>query len=287
MLKDLEGPKFFSQAAYLSHSMNSIPTGISNLNQQEAVLWSIDGDFDPAHLDTAMDDARKQLKQQLARKFVKAFPKVELEDETKESIKHAQISQIQFLTEIRVQWTRMLMNPYVQQQKQIAATHQQLDCRAESKRIETWLASTAQVENGIRAARHLNEASKFVINNGWAITWDLQSAYSHITISPELSKYLAFSFEGLTYTHYSLPFDIATTPRVFTKAMKIVLQNFRYHSIYCTSYLDDGIEWFQNQEEAKSQMIYTVNLFMGLELTINFQKSMKILTQNSIHLGIQ
>ncbi|KAA6398373.1 MAG: hypothetical protein EZS28_006105 [Streblomastix strix] len=75
----------------------------------------------------------------------------------------------------------------------------------------------------------LNEASKLVMNNGWAITWDLQSAYSHITVSPELSKYLAFSFGGLTYTYTTMPFGIAIAPCVFTKAMRIVLQNLRAH----------------------------------------------------------
>ncbi|KAA6362814.1 MAG: hypothetical protein EZS28_041659, partial [Streblomastix strix] len=81
MLKDLEGPKFFSQAAYLSHTMNSIPNGIQNLDQLEEVHRSIDGDFDPVRLDTAIDDARKKLQQQLARQFANILSKVELEDE--------------------------------------------------------------------------------------------------------------------------------------------------------------------------------------------------------------
>ncbi|KAA6385421.1 MAG: hypothetical protein EZS28_019053 [Streblomastix strix] len=125
------------------------------------------------------------------------------------------------------------------------------------------------------------------MNNGWAITQDLQSAYSHITVSAELSKYLAFRFGGLTYTYTTMPFGTATVLHVFTNAMMIILQNLRAHGINCTSYLDDGIEWFENQEEAKFQMMYTFNLFMELELTINFEKSMLIPTQNPNYLGIQ
>ncbi|KAA6393074.1 MAG: hypothetical protein EZS28_011400 [Streblomastix strix] len=300
MFKDLEGPKFFSQAAYLSHSMNSIPTGIPNFNLQEAVLWSIDGDFDQAHLKTAMDDARKQLKQQLASTIDKDADeslRVTAEAVNTSITKHRRftwnISYVEMALPEDIQQIQKTLinaqtNANIALAIRIAATHQQLDCRAESKRIETWLASTEQDENGIRAARQgLKEASNLVINNGWAITWDLQSAYSHIKISPELNRFLAFSFEGLIYTHNSMPFGTATAPRVFTKAMKIVIQNLSAHSIYCTSYLDDGIEQFQNQDEAKSQMIYTVNLFMGLELTINFQKSMQIPTQNPTQLAIQ
>ncbi|KAA6361381.1 MAG: hypothetical protein EZS28_043093 [Streblomastix strix] len=81
MLKELEGPKFFLQAAYLSHSMNSIPTEIPNLDQLEAVHRSIDGDFDVAHLDTAADDTSKKLYQQLVRQFANSLSKVELEND--------------------------------------------------------------------------------------------------------------------------------------------------------------------------------------------------------------
>ncbi|KAA6385420.1 MAG: hypothetical protein EZS28_019052 [Streblomastix strix] len=168
MLKNPEEPKFFSQAAYLSHTMNSIPTGIPNLDQLEAIHRSIDWDFDPAHLDTAMDDARKKLQQQLASVIDKVADeslRVTAEAVNTSIIKHRKftwnISYVEItLPEDTYQVEKTLINAQTKANialaMEIAATHQQLDGRAESERIEAWLASIAEIGNGIEAARRAN-----------------------------------------------------------------------------------------------------------------------------------
>ncbi|KAA6402426.1 MAG: hypothetical protein EZS28_002044 [Streblomastix strix] len=157
--------------------------------------------------------------------------------------------------------------------------------------VEDWIQNTVKQlrlwKNTIVQQQGLKQVSKLVINNSCAMSGDLQSVYGHISVSLELNKYLAFSFGGLTYTYTTMPFCVTTTHRVFTKAMRKVLQNLRVHDINCTSYLDISIEQIQNQEEVKSQMTHTVSLFIRLELTINFHKSMLVPTQNPIYLGIQ
>ncbi|KAA6383029.1 MAG: hypothetical protein EZS28_021443 [Streblomastix strix] len=121
---------------------------------------------------------------------------------------------------------------------------------------------------------------------GWAITLDLQQAYSHVTVSKQLQKYLAFSHQGKTYTYLTMPFGISTAPRFFTKIMRLVLTVIRQKGILTSSYLDDGIAWFQSQEKTIEGTIYIINLFQELELTINFRKSFLVPTQTPDYLGI-
>lgn len=70
-----------------------------------------------------------------------------------------------------------------------------------------------------------------------------------------------------------MPFDIITAPRLFTKIMCPVFATLRSKGAYTTAYLNDDIAWFQTMQEAIQGIKMIVNLFLSLELTVNFEKS--------------
>ncbi|KAA6376738.1 MAG: hypothetical protein EZS28_027735 [Streblomastix strix] len=101
----------------------------------------------------------------------------------------------------------------------------------------------------------LIDARKIIINQGWAITWDLQQAYSHLSVSTVLRQYLAFRFKGQTFQYITVPFGISTTPRLFTKVMRVVLAHLRTKVIFTTAYIDDDMAWFQTRAQAEEGMM--------------------------------
>uniref|UniRef100_A0A8W8IEM8 Reverse transcriptase domain-containing protein n=1 Tax=Magallana gigas TaxID=29159 RepID=A0A8W8IEM8_MAGGI len=53
----------------------------------------------------------------------------------------------------------------------------------------------------------------------WVASIDLKDAYLHVPIYPEDRKYLRFCIDNIHYQFRSMPFGLATAPRVFTKLM--------------------------------------------------------------------
>ena len=76
-------------------------------------------------------------------------------------------------------------------------------------------------------------------------TFDLRSAYQHISITHEHKTYLGFShFDGTRKVYYSyevLPFGISTAGFIFTKLLRVLVQHWRSMGIQIILYLDDGI----------------------------------------------
>ena len=76
-------------------------------------------------------------------------------------------------------------------------------------------------------------------------TFDLRSAYHHISINHEHKTYLGFShFDGtrkVYYTYEVLPFGISTAGFIFTKLLRVLVQHWRSMGIKIILYLDDGI----------------------------------------------
>ncbi|KAA6377147.1 MAG: hypothetical protein EZS28_027324, partial [Streblomastix strix] len=62
--------------------------------------------------------------------------------------------------------------------------------------------------------------------------------------------------------------------------MKPVMTVIRQRGIRSCVYLDDGIAFFNSKKEAESGVKQILDLFVSLELTVNFAKSMLIPHQN-------
>jgi hypothetical protein len=49
---------------------------------------------------------------------------------------------------------------------------------------------------------------------------DLEKAYHHIKLSPELQKYMGFKFMGRAYVYVGMPFGWNRSPLLFCRTMK-------------------------------------------------------------------
>ncbi len=61
----------------------------------------------------------------------------------------------------------------------------------------------------------------------WFVTIDLKNAYFHISILPCHRKFLRFTFGGKAYQYRVLLFDLALSPRTFTKCIDAALVPLR------------------------------------------------------------
>ncbi len=84
----------------------------------------------------------------------------------------------------------------------------------------------------------------------WFVTIDLKDAYFHVEILPQHRKFLRFAFGGEAYQYRVLPFDLALSPRTYTKCMDAALAPLRLRGICILNYIDDWLILAQSQELA-------------------------------------
>ena len=73
--------------------------------------------------------------------------------------------------------------------------------------------------------------------NDLAFSLDLTDAYLHVPIHPRSRKYLRFTLGGRVYQFKALPFDLSTSPFVFTLLMKVIATFLRRRAITLHPYL--------------------------------------------------
>lgn len=69
----------------------------------------------------------------------------------------------------------------------------------------------------------LRSACKLLDNDMYMGTIDLKDAYFLVPVDQTSRKYLRFSFENKLYEFTCLPFGLSTSPFIFTKLMKPVV----------------------------------------------------------------
>ena len=76
------------------------------------------------------------------------------------------------------------------------------------------------------------------------ISFDLKSAYHHISIFPDHCKFLSFAWdmgEGVRYFSFQvLPFGLSSAPYIFTKCLRPLVKHWRERGYFAVIYLDDG-----------------------------------------------
>ena len=86
-----------------------------------------------------------------------------------------------------------------------------------------------------REGRALFESARF------GGTADISSAYHHIPMHSDSTRYLGFEWEGQFYQFLVLPFGLSTAPRVFSTVMGHTVRFLRFVGVRLISYLDDLI----------------------------------------------
>ncbi|KAK3101176.1 hypothetical protein FSP39_001539 [Pinctada imbricata] len=119
----------------------------------------------------------------------------------------------------------------------------------------------------------------------WVASIDLKDAYLHIAIYPQDRKYLRFCVGNQHYQFRSMPFGLATAPRVFTKLMTAIDAFLRTRQIHIFMYLDDWLLKGINQMSLIHNLTQTLTLLIDLGLVVNMSKSSLIPTQQITYLG--
>ncbi|CAL4145885.1 unnamed protein product [Meganyctiphanes norvegica] len=71
------------------------------------------------------------------------------------------------------------------------------------------------------------------------ISIDLSDAYHSIALHPWFRRYMTFIFDNVYYQYTCLPQGLTSSPRIFTKIMKVVLTHLRSYAIKIAAWLDD------------------------------------------------
>jgi ribonuclease HI len=88
----------------------------------------------------------------------------------------------------------------------------------------------------------------------WGTSIDIHSAFNHVPVHEALQPYLAFEFQGNTYTYRGMPFGIKHAPRVFTYLMRRVAMAIRERwQTRLVIYMDDLLLLFHDQDTAAAQ----------------------------------
>lgn len=114
---------------------------------------------------------------------------------------------------------------------------------------------------------------------------DLKDAYFLIPIYKGHRKFLRFRFKGKLFQFLCLPFGLCTSPYVFTKIMKPVINNLRLQGIVMVLYLDDFLFIHKSKVECERNMKKAIKLLEYLGFIINFQKSSLSANQRCKYLG--
>lgn len=116
---------------------------------------------------------------------------------------------------------------------------------------------------------------------------DLNQAFYHIPLAESQHPYFAFNFQKRQYCFTCLPFGLMTSPRIFTKILKLIIKMARARGIRVVTYLDDLLIMAEFKEEALEKAKWLINQLQIHGFTINEKKSCFIPCQRIDFLGFQ
>lgn len=102
---------------------------------------------------------------------------------------------------------------------------------------------------------------------------DLKEAYFLISIHKNYRKFLRFRVNSQVYEFTCLPFGLSSSPLVFTKIMKPVMNSLRLRGFLSVIYLDDILCLGETKSDCWINIQTTFNFLRGLGFIINEKKS--------------
>ncbi|KZR98940.1 Uncharacterized protein APZ42_005408, partial [Daphnia magna] len=103
---------------------------------------------------------------------------------------------------------------------------------------------------------------------------------------PKPSNISLFQVEESYYRFSSLPFGLASAPRIFTKLLKVPISVLRGSGVRLVIYLDDILIMNENKQGAEKDLNTVLNLFQELGFVINWEKSILVPSQTIEYLGV-
>ena len=115
---------------------------------------------------------------------------------------------------------------------------------------------------------------------------DLSDAYFCVNVRPEFRKYLRFIWDDQLYQFTCLPQGLSSSPRLYTKIMKVAISYLRERNIIISNYIDDLIIMARDFDTCKEHFHVSTKLLQTLGFVINWEKSSTIPSQTISHLGL-
>ncbi|KAI2656067.1 Transposon Ty3-G Gag-Pol polyprotein [Labeo rohita] len=131
----------------------------------------------------------------------------------------------------------------------------------------------------------INQVVSQIRSEDWFVTIDLKDAYFHVSILPQHRKFLRFAFRGEAYQYRVLPFDLALSPRTFTKCVDAALAPLRFWGIRTLNYIDDWLILAQSEHMAVQHRDVVLAHLKELGLRLNAKKSVLSPLQRTTYLG--
>lgn len=104
---------------------------------------------------------------------------------------------------------------------------------------------------------------------------DLKNAYYLVPIYKKHRKFLRFIFKRKIYQFLCLPFGLCTSPYVFTKLMKPIVNKLRLDGLMIL-YLDDFLFISNSKVSCKKNTQKAIKILENLGFIINLSKSVNI-----------
>ena len=102
---------------------------------------------------------------------------------------------------------------------------------------------------------------------------DLKDAYLTIPINSEYKKFLKFQYKNRIFQFTTLPFGLSSSPYIFTKVMKPVINFIRQAGIKSIVYLDDFLIFGKSKKECIENTNFVIQLLCYLRFVVNIAKS--------------
>ena len=110
---------------------------------------------------------------------------------------------------------------------------------------------------------------------------DLKEAFYSIKIREMDRKFLCFYWRGQKYQFTSLIMGLSSSPRFFTKILKLVYSTLRRKGHISIAYIDDSGLQGRNKQQCAQNVSDTVHLLDNLGFTVHDKKSVLISTKKS------
>ena len=114
---------------------------------------------------------------------------------------------------------------------------------------------------------------------------DLKDAYLSVPVAREHWKLLRFRWKGQSFEFQTLPFGLASAPRIFTKLLRPVTAAMRRKGIRLLVYLDDILVMAEGRETLRRHLSEVAETLSKLGFVINTKKSIFEPTQEIEFLG--
>ena len=99
----------------------------------------------------------------------------------------------------------------------------------------------------------------------------LKDAYLSVLIYSEQRKFLRFKFNNVTLQFKALPFGLSSSPYIFTKLMKPVVDFLRKIGFRMIVYLDDFLIFGHTRQECSNNVKFLIKLLCFLGFIVNLE----------------